>query len=1747
MHRSSLNHSYRLIWSTIHSAFVAVAENVRGKGKSSTSSALDAQPVIAQQTKIVKFNAVALALALLSYGSLATAELPTGGNVVSGTATIDYAGNNLNINQTSNAVYSNWNTFNIGAANAVNIAQPSTNAVFLANILSPDVTRIQGQLNANGQVFLINPNGILFSPTAQINVGGLVASTLNLSREDFDAGNFKFSGASSNAIINQGNIIAANGGTVALIAAKITNTGTIVASAGNVLMGAGSNVTLDLGGPVKLQVTQSAIDALITNGGAIKADGGYIYLTASAANALATTVINNTGTIEAKTLTTGEKGEIYLMGDMQKGVVEVGGIIDASAPNGGGGGFIETSGAVVNIANDAVVTTNAEAGISGTWLIDPLDFYVAATGGNITGQSVSEALQNNGNFIIQTTNNSGTQNGDIFVNDAISWANNSQLTLNAYRNIEINQMISSTGTNGKLVLQYGQGSATSSNTAQYFINAKVNLANGQNFSTKLGNTANSGIKNYEVISNLSNLSLTTIDYALGADVATGTPLGNLTRSFEGLGHTITLNINQSNNDVGLFRTVASTGEIRNVVLSGSVTGNSNVGALVGTLNGGKVINSTSSVNVNSGNNQNNTGGLIGSNAGGTIINSSSTGNVTGGSNVGGLAGESKNSGANISNSYATGTVNGASNRDNTGGLIGSNQGGAVTNSYATGNITGGGNVGGLIGDNRNSGANISNSYATGTVNGASNRNNTGGLIGSNEGGAVTNSYAEGDVIGGNNVGGLVGSNKNSGANITDSYATGNVTGASNRTNAGGLLGINENGALVVNSYAEGDVNGNENVGGLIGYNKNSATVTSSYARGDVNATGAKTGGLIGFNENANILQSLATGDVTSTGSKVGGLVGESKNASISDSYASGNVKGLNQVGGLVGYAENGSIQKTYASGLIVATQSNSPMVGGIVGQRQNGTFTNNYYKDSSVQQTNTIGTAVINDADFMKAATFQGFDLTNIWFISEGNTSPFLRAFMGGEPTVINLGTYTRTYDGIAFTQGDIANLPNGAVISFTGTGIADPVFSVINAGEYVIVGPTSAAPVSQFGSYVQYISGSLTIAKREISLVNLTADNKVYDGNTNATFSHGSLSGVVSGELVTLGAVTGTFADKNANTGIAVTFDNAVLNYGDGVLASNYDFVEPVGVFSADIAKRNTTVSGITAGDKTYDGNTTAVVNFTSPTFSDLVDGETIVIDSVIGHFVNANAGNNKVVNLTNASYSGEDLRNYNVTDQVTTSADIDKASLTVIADNKSKTYGDSNPNFTISYLGFVNGEGASDLRGSVVAGNPLFLLNKFLDAGEYTIGLLPLLRSNNYDISYQTGTLTVNKAQVTVTGGTYANTYGDGLPTLGVTYTGFKNNQTHNTQGVIRSGSVSVSATGATAQPDAGTYVVDVEGNLNAKNYDFNYVDGSLKVNKALLTVTFDNQNVTYGDLFLPVYTDVTYGGFKYDQDYQSSDLKGSAVGLANAFLLSDAGNYAINRSRLASNLRSDNYDIQYVSGVLEIEKANLYIDVKDQTRQYGDANEAFKYTYSGFKNFQSARSLGLTGKVEYETDATQYSNVGEYKITATDATQALTLRNYNLIFAEGDLNIAQREITVTGNNASKDFGMSDPLFGYTVGGKGLVNGNMLAGNLSRVGGELPGNYLINGNSLFNSNYIITAFEPGALTIDGYQTTLTNAVTNAQNLTDEEPTEASETPINYVSADNLQTASGGGFEGADQQKGLNVYFFGNGINVPN
>ncbi|HEX8544779.1 MAG TPA: filamentous hemagglutinin N-terminal domain-containing protein [Pseudomonas sp.] len=393
------------------------------------------------------FTLKLLTAAILLSAGFNVYALPVGGAVSAGSATIGSGAGTTTVTQTSQNAAINWQSFNIGTGESVNFVQPNSSATALNRVLGADPSSILGSLNANGKVFLVNPNGIVFGQGASVNVGGLVGSTRNISDSDFMAGKYNFEGTGAGSVVNHGSINA-NGGSVALLGANVSNQGVIQAQLGTVALAAGNAFTLDVAGDglLNVAVNKGAVDALVQNGGLIQADGGRVLMTAQSANSLLPSTVNNTGVVRAQTIEN-RNGTIMLMGDMQSGTVNVAGTLDASAPNGGSGGFVETSAAHVNVAEGSRITTLAPNGKTGTWLIDPLDFVISSSG-NISGNTLSTNLQTNN---VSYTNAPGAGNGDILVQEPVTWTAPTTLTLSANRDVVLQAAITTTGGNLQLI------------------------------------------------------------------------------------------------------------------------------------------------------------------------------------------------------------------------------------------------------------------------------------------------------------------------------------------------------------------------------------------------------------------------------------------------------------------------------------------------------------------------------------------------------------------------------------------------------------------------------------------------------------------------------------------------------------------------------------------------------------------------------------------------------------------------------------------------------------------------------------------------------------------------------------------------------------------------------------------------------------------------------------------------------------------------------------------------------------------------------------------------------------------------------------------------------------------------------------------------------------------------------------------------------------------------------------------------
>src|SRR3990172_1027828 len=242
--------------------------------------------------------------------------LPTGGEVAAGSASISQPNaQTMQVTQGTQKAILNWQGFSIGVSETVNFLQPNTSAVALNRVLGNSGSEIFGRLTANGQIFLVNPNGVVFGRTASVDVGGIAATTLNIRDQDFLSGNYFFErNGSAGSVVNQGYILAP-GGYAALIGPRVTNEGLISARLGSVALAAGDRVSLDMigDGLISVTVNQAAVEAAAVNKGTIEADGGSVVMTARSADALLDTVVNNEGVIRAASLTE-RNGSIYLNG-----------------------------------------------------------------------------------------------------------------------------------------------------------------------------------------------------------------------------------------------------------------------------------------------------------------------------------------------------------------------------------------------------------------------------------------------------------------------------------------------------------------------------------------------------------------------------------------------------------------------------------------------------------------------------------------------------------------------------------------------------------------------------------------------------------------------------------------------------------------------------------------------------------------------------------------------------------------------------------------------------------------------------------------------------------------------------------------------------------------------------------------------------------------------------------------------------------------------------------------------------------------------------------------------------------------------------------------------------------------------------------------------------------------------------------------------------------------------------------------
>jgi len=357
-------------------------------------------------------RAVARSVAWLVSVMLAAASAsaaPLGGRVEAGSAVISQARSATTIRQTTDRAIMSWGDFSSAAGESITFLQPGPGAVALNRVTGSAPSLLNGSLVANGRVFILNPNGVVFGSTAQVNVGGLLASTLSMSNADFLNGRYVLTSPADpsqplGAVVNRGHITAAPGGAVALVAPFVANEGTVVAPSGRIAMAAtaGAIVNLDAAGLVSVVVTpMPRLDASVP--------GGVSFDVASA--------VNNAHLDEAATVRF-EGGKTILGGAGGVGVNT--GTLDTSGPGGGTVTMLSDRASVVGPSGRLAANGTGLFSAGGTIRVSSLGAATAPTGrlearggffgrnGTTSVESAPTDATNQLNFVGQT--------GDTFTN-----------------------------------------------------------------------------------------------------------------------------------------------------------------------------------------------------------------------------------------------------------------------------------------------------------------------------------------------------------------------------------------------------------------------------------------------------------------------------------------------------------------------------------------------------------------------------------------------------------------------------------------------------------------------------------------------------------------------------------------------------------------------------------------------------------------------------------------------------------------------------------------------------------------------------------------------------------------------------------------------------------------------------------------------------------------------------------------------------------------------------------------------------------------------------------------------------------------------------------------------------------------------------------------------------------------------------------------------------------------------------------
>ena len=1567
-------------------------------------------------------------------------NLPTGGSVAAGSVVIAQpSATQLNVTQSSQSAVVNWQGFSVGQGSAVNFIQLNSSSAILNRVTGSTPSTISGSITSNGQVYLVNPNGIAITSSGTVNTGGFVASTLGISDSNFMSGNRTFMGNGASAgVSNAGTISVGRGGYVALIGGTVSNSGNIMVPFGKVGLGSGELVTLDFSGDGFLQVAMPTAaggkGALIRNSGSITANGGSVIISAATAREAARNAVNISGQVQARSIG-GRSGAIVI--------------------GGGEGGNVKVSGKLV---------TNSSRGKGGDITVTGNNIKLRGATFDVSGKTGGGTVKVGGDFhgggTLQQANSVSVDAATVIHADATGQGTGGEVVL------------WSTGTTRFQGLITATGGPNGGNGGRVEVSGLLDL--------DYAGTVDTRAPHGEIGSLLLDPENVTIQTAAGSPTDTCTA-GTCTPSGDDSVLTVaTLQAALATSSVTV-NTGSSGAQAGHITVSNAVTWNSG-SSLTLSAAAGITVSSGASITATNGGSISITAGS----GGGISITSATistvgTGNLNLSAPSAGAANGITLNNATISVGAGTGTISGTSTTVRGISFLGSNSLTATSGSLTvSGTATSGTGIGVSIGG----GASLTTSGSV-TLTAASS-SGTGLNLGANstitdQAGNLTINASSSSAIGTqiNSQVNLVNSGAGSfhlntstsasavnssalfftsGASVTSSGAI--TIGATSTSSKGIAITFNGTNA-VTDSGGNLTINASSSAADFSTVNVNGAQTFTNSGAGSFNFNATSTGGQNGVNfaSGATLTTSGAL-TLAATATTGAGFYFAGSNT-ITDSAGNLTIKGGNNTTAGLGvygtgalafvnsgagtFALSGKSNATYgfqvSGGSTFAATTSSTGAVNISGA---GVGTNG---DINIVTTGaiTLGAGTIaGSASGVSIDSSGGAVSLTGTTVAAGNGALAMASGSNSDFT-LNAGTaLSSSAAGSAVTVAAGRNFVNssgssaisaslGRWLVYSSSPGADT-FGNLNSGNTAIWNTAAGASVSATGNrYVFSYQPTLTFTS--------TAATKVYGQNNAAALaSDFSVSGYSTGVSNAFLADSSTTAYSGAaavtSSGSAATATVAggpyTISIAQGSLssASGYGFAF-ANTGQLTVTRASLSVTGESAQNKVYDATTAASV--TGGSLSGVLNGDSVTLSSADANFASANVGTG--IGVTTAyAISGTGAGNYTLAQPTGFSANITPASLSVTVTNQSKVYGTTanlgTTGFTTS--GLLGSDSVSGVTlssaGSVTAagvnGGTPYALNASAATGS---GL------SNYTISYVAGGLTVTPASLTVTATNQSKVYGT---TANLGTTGFT------TSGLLGSDSVSgvtLSSTGAafTAGVNGGTpYTLNASAATGSglSNYTISYVAGALTVTPASLSVSGANaRNKVYDSTTAASVTGGSLSGLlngdsvtlsAANANFTSANV-GTGVGVATGYTLSGtgAGNYTL---------------VQPVGLSANITPASLTVTATNQSKVYGTTANlgTTGFTTSGLLGSDSVSGVTLssTGSV-----ATAGVNGGTPYALNASAAVGSGLSNYTISYVAGSLTVIPASLVVIGAGAQNKVYDSSTA-ASVVGGSlwGIVNGD-------------------------------------------------------------------------------------------------------------